>query len=285
MEFKTNKRKLTDDDMLLGISKLDVGNDILRYLSYRKITTVGELLHYDIDLLKDNLGKPLFLKLNNALRKKGFLFKQDQDLFAAFGITEELALVEIDSIDSLSARVKNALQFNGICYIGDLLTTDYAIISKTRNLGSASLKEVRDFVHSMGYELLNEIYPIDEAREKFGTLVGDTLGLSDEFSKGLYNRGIYTLDDLMAREDEIPSLRGLSKDEKKYLLQRIDLVKENRSDDLNLSVGLEIVRKEAELLKKLESFDLDKRAEFLDFFLSSLEDSMSDDSSKKVNKQ
>ena len=66
----------------------------------------------------------------------------------------------------LKEGIKNALRRNGIICLDDLLKLDYEEIVKIKGIGPNRIKELRDYIHSLGYTFINEIKTTREIKKK-----------------------------------------------------------------------------------------------------------------------
>lgn len=143
-------------------------------------------------------------------------------------LPDEIASIKIQDLD-LSNRIKTYFKYNKITTLGQLLNTDYETIKGINKLGEVSLNELKNYIHRIGFTLLNEeedisgviqdFGVIQELREKGADLL-ENYGLSSKVCDPLYQHGIYTLEDVLASE-EVFYVKGLTQTGRKELLAKV----------------------------------------------------------------
>lgn len=113
----------------------------------------------------------------------------------------------------LKEGIKNALRRNGIICLDDLLKLDYEEIVKIKGIGPNRIKELRDYIHSLGYTFINERKTTREIKEEYKKLgiptLEEVLGVDHRVLSPLYKNGIYTLDDLFKYGKKVLELDGI----------------------------------------------------------------------------
>ncbi len=116
---------------------------------------------------------------------------------------------------TLSNRVKSILIYHGsIRTVSQLLNTDYGSLKRLRGMGEGALQEVKNYVHSLGYQLIDEKGPFSTKEEELLKQSKKPLsfyGFSMGLCKILYQLDFFTLDDLIQCGSSIYQLDGLSK--------------------------------------------------------------------------
>lgn len=114
---------------------------------------------------------------------------------------------------TLSNRVKGILIYQGnIKTIFQLLNADCEDLKKLRGMGKKNLQEVKDFVHSLGYEIMNERGPFSTMEESLIVHSRKPLsfyGFSMELCKFLYQHNLFTIEDLIQCGSSIYQIDGM----------------------------------------------------------------------------
>lgn len=172
-------------------------------------------------------------------------------------LPEEFASIKIQDLD-LSNRIKKCFKYKEIYTLGQLLNTDYETITRINNLGVASLKELKNYIHSIGFTLLNEeqdIYEvIQELREK-GINFLENYGLSAKVCLPLYRQGIYTMEEVLAKNEEAFYVKWLTQTGRKELLEKL------------LQLGLKSDLKEKSVIEETHSLGVDSDKKEMKFFV------------------
>ncbi|HIS12654.1 MAG TPA: hypothetical protein IAB40_06040, partial [Candidatus Onthocola stercoravium] len=145
--------RLNDD-----IETLNIDARYINTLKKAGIENIGHLINCpqtNVVALLNIINYSGYVVVRNALMENGFLFEFDKKIYEQFNIPRDYIFTKIEDLP-LTSRVINSLRHNGIRYFGDLLTTDYIKIIRLRNIGPNSVKELRDFVHSLGYNFPGE---------------------------------------------------------------------------------------------------------------------------------
>lgn len=127
-------------------------------------------------------------------------------------MVEEKDLIENTT---LSNRVKSILIYQGnIHTVSQLLSVDCEMLKKLRGMGAGALQEVKDYIHSLGKELINEDGPFStkekdlfKQNKKPLSFYGFSMGLC----KTLYQYNLFTLDDLIQYGSSVYHIDGLTK--------------------------------------------------------------------------
>ncbi len=152
----------------------------------------------------------------------GITFK---DEFEGTNLTLETANIKIDDLE-LPTVIKRGLRGTfGIAYLGELLTdVTFSDLKKTRNVGVNNLRYLKEYIHSLGYELKEEEIiveeKIDELRKKGVQLLEDIFD-DNKIYRTLYRHGIFTLDDLLEYGPDVFSISGFGPQRQKNLLEKM----------------------------------------------------------------
>ena len=195
------------------------------------IFTVEELNDSKNEVINFNLNgfsKKSFEKLMTYSEKLGIDFSKEN-------ITLD---TEIKNIKGLSFA-KYYLMNYGIYTLNDLLNYEYKDLLNISGLGEVSILEIKNYVHSIGYNLKNEYELRIEIKDR---LIKEDKKLIDEYisskilCKRLNDEGIYTLDELIKNGVNVFNIN--------------DLTYKNKYDLLNLFNKLGVDIKLEENLKK-----------------------------------
>ncbi len=157
-------------------------------------------------------------------------------LVAGDDLPENIANTPIKDLE-LSNRIKNSLTKRmRITTLGQLLRTDYNYFLRACRchsyLGELAIKEIKDFIHNLGYIFPNE-YPsmkeITNAKKAKGIKLLEDYGFSTRLCGALYRNGIFTLEDLQAVGSVVEKLEGVGPIKVKELYEKLE----------KLQIGLE----------------------------------------------
>lgn len=200
-----------------SIEKLDVHYIYIKALMKAGIMTIGDLIKIPKDNVLSILNDVNALGYNavrRALMGRGLIFDFDKELYEKYGIPEDFILIKIATLP-LNQRLINALRDNGIIYLGDLLVTNYSQLANLRRVGKNGIKELLDYIHTIGFTLVGERREFDEIIEDYKNagvpLVGDVLELSNSAAFSLYRANIFTLDDFLDYGPNVFNLIGIGK--------------------------------------------------------------------------
>ncbi len=153
-------------------------------------------------------------------------------------LPEELLNTPIEKLQ-LSTHIKRSFQWHGVNTFRELLAYDYDKILKFRQFGDKYLKELRDFVHSLGLTLKGEYKSIEELAEekrKQNIILLDTYGFSKQLCFLLYNNDIFTLEDLINYGTKVYAIGGMNKTKAQELMEKLEQLginlKENKEEIL-----------------------------------------------------
>lgn len=165
------------------------------------VYTLCGLLSLNLDAIY-NLVRDNYTTIRRNIMNLGLLFESDERKYKAHGITKEVALIPINSLEMSQATKNRLARSLNIFFLGDLLVTDYSLLERARNFGKNILSEIKNCVHSLGFTLLNEEISIEEIKAQYHakgiTTIQDDLQLDSMTSSILFRNGIHTLDDLLA---------------------------------------------------------------------------------------
>lgn len=204
--------RLNDD-----IETLNIDARYINTLKKAGIKNIGHLINCpqtNVVALLNIINYSGYVVVRNALMENGFLFEFDKKIYEQFNIPRGYIFTKIEDLP-LTSRVINSLRHNGIRYFGDLLTTDYIKIIRLRNIGPNSVKELRDFVHSLGYNFPGEKDSYKDIMERYQAqgipLVGEVLNFNNDIANPLYRAGIFTVDDLKYYGPKVFEINGIGK--------------------------------------------------------------------------
>lgn len=204
--------RLNDD-----IETLNIDARYINTLKKAGIENIGHLINCpqtNVVALLNIINYSGYVVVRNALMENGFLFEFDKKIYEQFNIPRDYIFTKIEDLP-LTSRVINSLRHNGIRYFGDLLTTDYIKIIRLRNIGPNSVKELRDFVHSLGYNFPGEKDSYKDIMERYQAqgipLVGEVLNFNNDIANPLYRAGIFTVDDLKYYGPKVFEINGIGK--------------------------------------------------------------------------
>lgn len=204
--------RLNDD-----IETLNIDSRYINTLKKAGIENIGHLINCpqtNVVALLNIINYSGYVVVRNALMENGFLFEFDKKIYEQFNIPRDYIFTKIEDLP-LTSRVINSLRHNGIRYFGDLLTTDYIKIIRLRNIGPNSVKELRDFVHSLGYNFPGEKDSYKDIMERYQAqgipLVGEVLNFNNDIANPLYRAGIFTVDDLKYYGPKVFEINGIGK--------------------------------------------------------------------------
>lgn len=204
--------RLNDD-----IETLNIDARYINTLKKAGIENIGHLINCpqtNVVALLNIINYSGYVVVRNVLMENGFLFEFDKKIYEQFNIPRDYIFTKIEDLP-LTSRVINSLRHNGIRYFGDLLTTDYIKIIRLRNIGPNSVKELRDFVHSLGYNFPGEKDSYKDIMERYQAqgipLVGEVLNFNNDIANPLYRAGIFTVDDLKYYGPKVFEINGIGK--------------------------------------------------------------------------
>lgn len=156
----------------------------------------------------------------------GFTFK---DEYKDIGLDNKTAFISINDLE-ISNGIKIILRRNAYVYtLGELLTTPFDKIMLCRQMSETKMLELREYIHSLGYKLNGEhLFTseiVDNLRNE-GKVPLEDYGFTANVYNILYRNGIYTLDDLYQRKDEIVNFKSfgpLREQELNDVLNNIDV--------------------------------------------------------------
>ncbi len=269
------------------IEMLDVDTSYINILKKANITTIEKLISMSesevVTIL--NIVSPVgFSVVRNALMNKSYLFDFDKIRYKQYNIPDEYIFIKVDDLH-LSTRLIHALKNSNIKYLGDLLTTNYIKIIRLRNVGNNSIKELRDYVHKLGFNFPDERDSYKDKIAKYQAqnipLLKDALNISNTVANALYRADIFTVEDLISYGPKVFKLYGIGKmgeeeiknamanlgitfQEKETILLGKEHLSEKEIENEKL-VSQEIktrVEKKEELLKKFNAL-MEERKELL----------------------
>lgn len=133
----------------------------------------------------------------------------NNDLTRNVSVPEDLARTSVTQLQ-LSEYLMKRLLWSNILDLGTLLNTDYETFKNMRNVGEKYLKELIDYVHSLGYTIKGEenfLSGILEEKRARGIKLLEDYGFSPRIYLTLYRNGIYTLEELLEYGREVNNLK------------------------------------------------------------------------------
>lgn len=214
----------------MKIDELRISDELKEMLkSTFNISTVKQLLEIPCkDLykaiedfsLKSNVsylsGKLCQRSLAHSIHGLGLCLK---DEYADIKLPLDVAFIKILDLE-ISVKLKNVLIHANINILGELLTYDFEDLKRLRGMGDVYLKELKDYVHGLGYSLMNEEPSINEKKSELrarGLKVLEDEGLPVNVCGTLYRNDIYTLGDLMSYGIEVFNIVGFGPLKKQIL--------------------------------------------------------------------
>lgn len=191
------------------LEAMHLSRESMNYLYRMGVKRVEDLVKLTLEDLEENLYNYEILRLRRELHECGLNLVNEYD---GINLTKEQLDLRIDELVGLDASIRKILrQKLGIQTLGELVTTDYSTILKTRGIGLYKMKLLKDYLHSIGCCIRNEEKSIEEItaklKEQGARLLEEDL-LDPKIYMILYRNGIYTLDDLVnygAKVLELPN--------------------------------------------------------------------------------
>lgn len=179
------------------------------------IKTIGDLVNASEDkviIVLNTVNVLGYSQVRSALMNMGFVFSFDAAVYEEYNIPNDYIFRRIDTLP-LSNKTIISIIHNGITFLGDLLITDYNELLNARNVGAKTIRELKDYVHSLGYTFPNEKESYQDSIKRYQSngilLVGEELGLSNSVAYALYRVGIFTVADLKAYGPMIFKVPGI----------------------------------------------------------------------------
>lgn len=220
--FKTTKRELTDEIRNMSIDDIRELRFDVNKLKSLGINTFGELLQFDTEKLSDYYGNKHSLGyagLINVISDLGFIMNDDKKMYEELNVSDEAALIPIDEL-ALSPKLKHKLK-SKLCinYLGKLLTTKWRVYNSYRfHLDDEDLIELKNYIHSLGYAIIDEEDTLTEIkRSKGNDLIEISLGLSTRLANIMYRNNIFTINDLLKYGPHIYNAFGMGEVKKNEL--------------------------------------------------------------------
>lgn len=122
-----------------------------------------------------------------------------EELFNKFNLPWDIIFTGIENLQ-ISGNLKNTLFEIGVWNLFDLLILDYRDIEVEKYLGEKYLRELKDYVHGLGFTLKNErlfLNEILDQKRKDGVRLLEDYGLSSRVYLTLYFHNIYSFGDVL----------------------------------------------------------------------------------------
>lgn len=226
-----------------------------------KIISIDDITNLTLEDLKRITNYHFqVVKIRRALHDNGLYLK---DEYKDLNITLEEANIKLEDLSDLNKHIKLALTRQlGIRTLGELLTTDYNEILKTKNIGEYYMEMLKEYIHKKGYVLKNEEVVLREIliqkRKEGLQLLEDVIELPRIYFI-LYRNGIYTIEDLVNYGPKVLDLSGLGPLKQKQLISKMkELGVEFRVDsilkkEINHGTLIEEVKREnKEIVDRIE---------------------------------
>ena len=232
--------------------------DIFRVHKIKSIDDITNLTLEDLKRITNYHFQ--VVKIRRALHDNGLYLK---DEYKDLNITLEEANIKLEDLSDLNKHIKLALTRQlGIRTLGELLTTDYNEILKTKNIGEYYMEMLKEYIHKKGYVLKNEEVVLREIliqkRKEGLQLLEDVIELPRIYFI-LYRNGIYTIEDLVNYGPKVLELSGLGPLKQKQLISKMkELGVEFRVDsilkkEINHGTLIEEVKREnKEIVDRIE---------------------------------
>lgn len=220
--FKTTKKELTDEIRNMSIDNIRELRFDANELKTLGINTLGELLQFDTEKLSNyfrNKHSFGYERVINAVSDLGFIMNDDKKVYEELNVSDEAALIPIKEL-ALSPKLKHKLKSNlYINYLGKLLTTKWRVFNSYRfHLDDEDLIELKNYIHSLGYTIIDEEDTLTEIkRSKGANLIEISLGLSTKVANIMYRNNIFTIDDLIKYGPNIYKVFGMGEVKKNEL--------------------------------------------------------------------
>ena len=221
--------------------------DLLPALFRRfNVDKIGDILLVDRELIKryimdccsymtESSAEEQYNYFVKYIHSSGLIFK---DEFKNIGLSDDVASVRLQDIDSFPKSSLRKLARLGINNLGQLLSLNYKSLCRIRQLGESSIKELKCFIHSLGYSFEGEYQFLDEKIEDMRNsgveLLEKILGDSP-LCNILYRNDIFIVDDLINNKTKILNIKGFGP---KRFEELTELMKLN---------GLEFIDEELEI--------------------------------------
>ncbi len=258
ISLKTTRKEEDNIDLSKNLSQITTSDCANLLKEKMNINTLGELLLCNMEELR-NIFKELryngFDQLLKDIHDAGFLLNGEKETLDNLNISYDIALIPIKET-SLSKKIKRIFKNKTyICYLGDLLTYNYLALSNIYLLTDEDMIEIKNYVHSLGFKLRNEIPTTTEIRNKNGKNAVDNLGLSNRVLNILYKNKIYTIRDLVDYGPRVFKLFGMgnvSIEEIKTAMKRYNL-KFSNQNDVEVKIDLQLIEQNPNpnILKKV----------------------------------
>lgn len=241
--FKTTKRELTDEIRNMAIDDVRELRFDVKELKSLGINTFGELLEFDTEKLAnffENKHSFGYERIIDAISDLGFIMNDDKKKYEELNISDEVALVPVKEL-GLSQRVKVKLMRKlNINYLGKLLITKWRVFNNYRfHLYDEELIEIKNYIHSLGYTIIDEEETLTEVKRSKGTdLIEISLGLSNKVANIMYRNGIFTIDDLLRFGPGIYNVFGMGDVKRNELALALKSkgISFSKSDNIELTV-------------------------------------------------
>lgn len=156
---------------------------------------------------------------------KVIMAKEETDILVkTVDIPEEVARIELKEFN-LSNRLIIKLHRGGIDDLGTLLRTHIRTYRGMRGMGITYITELIHYVHSIGYSLQGEeefVPFILEEKKASGVKLLEDYDFPPRVVTILYRNGIYTLEELLERQEEVKSFASFGQVRQQELADKMD---------------------------------------------------------------
>ena len=148
---------------------------------------------------------------------------EKQKYLEEFNLPFDIIYANIENLQ-ISENLKTVLVRIGVDNLFDLLILDYSKIAKERNIGETYLRELKDYVHGLGFTLKNEwpyLSEILEQKRREGVVLLEEYGLSSRVYLTLYHNGIYSFNDVLSYGPKINDIKSFGPLRRKELADKM----------------------------------------------------------------
>lgn len=251
--------------VLMGkIDLLDLSRDSLKYLRSKGIVYIEDIVKLSLDELEENLYYREIKCIRDYLHEEGLTLK---DEYKGINLSKEQLEIPISNIDEIDKHIKKILiRSLGIRTLGDLVTTHYDTILRTRNVGVHKMGLIKKYLHSIGCNIRGES---DNYLEIVNKLKEQGIRLLEEDIKDpklyliLYKNGIYTLEDLVNYGPKVLELPNYGPLRRKELIRILKELGIDLEPVVVVNNGVQITKSTEELIEevRLENSEIRERIE------------------------
>lgn len=249
--------ELSQEEKNRRIDQLNIAFKTKHALIYKlHINTLIELIMTNTNTLKKTIDNYNELR-RDLLYKEHILLYDDLKKYKDSELDLDIALIPIISL-SLSKTITRRLLANGnYFFLGDIITSDYNDLLDVKGLGEKSLKELKQFIHNLGYKIKNEqdsVYEIKSKLNKDGIkTIDQDYKIDSSLIEVLFQNEIYTKADLLNIGIGAYFLPGMTT-QKRGLLLEVVLKNNIKLDDLLSNEDIDNTNKT--VIKQLDNINI-----------------------------